>query len=61
MAALCEVGGYRVMAVHCPALHYLYVREHDPRQADPELPSGRTLFIANLPSEFTEVCKMLRQ
>jgi hypothetical protein len=55
MAAFCEVDGYKVIAVQCPALHYLYVRAHEGKVDDAELPAGRTLFIANVPLEFTQV------
>jgi hypothetical protein len=55
MAAFCEVDGYKVIAVQCPALHYLYMRAHEGKVDDAELPAGRTLFIANVPLEFTQV------
>lgn len=59
MAAFCAVDGYKVIAVHCPALHYLYARQHESKDDDPELPAGRTLFVANVPPEFTEVLSQM--
>ena len=53
--AFCSIDGYKVVAVSCPALHYLYVRAHDSKEGDAELPAGKTLFVANVPPEFTEV------
>ncbi|KAJ3157908.1 Ribosomal RNA-processing protein 7 [Geranomyces variabilis] len=36
-----------------PAVHYLFIRAHEPRKPDPSLPAGRTLFIANVPTDAT--------
>ncbi|KAJ3158878.1 Ribosomal RNA-processing protein 7 [Geranomyces michiganensis] len=36
-----------------PAVHYLFIRAHEPRKPDPKLPAGRTLFVANVPTDAT--------
>lgn len=54
MAAFCAVDGYKVLAVQCPALHYLYARAHESKDNDSDYPAGRTLFVADVPPEFTE-------
>lgn len=37
-----------------PITHQLYFRLHETRKVDPELPSGRTLFVLNVPVDATE-------
>jgi ribosomal RNA-processing protein 7 len=37
-----------------PVTHQLYFRLHETRKVDPDLPSGRTLFVLNVPVDATE-------
>ena len=60
--ALCAVKGISVFAVENSVgngLHFLYVRRHDVRNKESELPTDKTIFVANVPFIYTE--KSLRQ
>ena len=56
-----EVSGYTVLPLRLPetrsfkepAIHYLYIRPHEPRIPDPD--SARCLFVVNLPIDTTEL------
>ena len=55
-----EIAGYTVLPLQLPAtpifptpaIHYLYLRPHEPRIPDPDAP--RSLFLVNIPVDTTE-------
>eukprot|EP01134_Creolimax_fragrantissima_P007638 CFRG7638T1 len=57
MPSTCVVsGGYHAVGVSVPKKHFLYVRKHEVREGEEtdETPAGRTLFVANIPTGYTE-------
>ncbi|KNC84277.1 hypothetical protein SARC_03503 [Sphaeroforma arctica JP610] len=57
MPTLCAIsGGFYALEVTVPKKHYVYMRKHVVREDEEsdETPAGRTLFVTNIPTTYTE-------